>query len=363
MGDRKPRTLAVRLDSDGDVLLMGPALRALRSGSSRLELLVSPSGEPAARLLPGVDEVLVLDATWTGLDPSPVDPAGLGALVEQLRSRAHDVCVVFTSFHQSPLPMALLARWAGIPRVAATCDDHPGSLLDVRHRRLSDGDDDGGPGGGHEVLAALRLAEAAGFPAPLRDDQQLRLRPLPARVPVDLPSSDYVVVHPGASVPSRRIGFALAHAFATSLLADGWDVVVTGGPGEEELCREATPAGATSIAGRTSLPELASVLQRASAVVVGNTGPAHLAAAVGTPVVSIFAPVVPVERWGPWRVPHLVLGDQRASCRGTRARECPVLGHPCVSTIAPLQVSDAVKQLAGIPTAPALRAATGGGAA
>ena len=363
MGERSPRTLAVRLDSDGDVLLMGPALRALRAGSSRLDLLVSPSGAHAARLLPCVDEVLVLDSPWTGFDPSPVDPAGLNALVERLRSRAHDVCVVFTSYHQSPLPMALLARWAGIPRVAATCDDHPGSLLDVRHRRMPDGDDDGGPRGGHEVTAALRLAEAAGFPAPLGDDELLRLRPLPAHPPVGLPSTDYVVVHPGASVPSRRIGFALAHAFASSLLADGWEVVVTGGPGEEELCAEATPAGATSIAGRTSLTELASVLEGASAVVVGNTGPAHLAAAVGTPVVSIFAPVVPVERWGPWGVPHVVLGDQRAGCRATRARECPVLGHPCVSTVAPLQVSDAVKELAGIPLAPTVPTISPGGAA
>ena len=127
--------------------------------------------------------------------------------------------------------------------------------------------------------------------------------------------------------------------------------------------RLTAPAGATSIAGRTSLSELASVLEGASAVVVGNTGPAHLAAAVGTPVVSIFAPVVPVERWGPWGVPHVVLGDQRAACRGSRARECPVLGHPCVSTIAPLQVSDAVKELAGIPLDRTLRTTAPGGAA
>ena len=49
----------------------------------------------------------------------------------------------------------------------------------------------------------------------------------------------------------------------------------------------------------TSLAELAGVLERAACVVVGNTGPAHLAAAVGTPVVSLFAPVVPAERWAP----------------------------------------------------------------
>lgn len=71
-----------------------------------------------------------------------------------------------------------------------------------------------------------------------------------------------------------------------------------------------------------NLPELAAVLDRAECVVAANTGPAHLAAAVGTPVVSLFAPVVPVERWRPYGVPVVVLGDRTAPCRGTRARAC-----------------------------------------
>jgi ADP-heptose:LPS heptosyltransferase len=67
--------------------------------------------------------------------------------------------------------------------------------------------------------------------------------------------------------------------------------------------------------------------------VVANTGPAHLAAAVGTPVVSLFAPVVPAVRWAPYGVPRVLLGDQQAACRGTRARTCPVAGHPCLSAV------------------------------
>ncbi|MFW5472803.1 glycosyltransferase family 9 protein [Knoellia sp. CPCC 206450] len=357
-----PRTLAVRLDSDGDVLLMGPALRALRAGSSRLDLLVAPTGLEAARLLPGIDEVLVLDPSWTGLDPAPVDPRAVLSLVEDLRARHHDTAVVFTSYHQSPLPMALVARLAGIAAVAATSDDHPGSLLDVRHRRLPGRDDDGGPDGGHEVAAALRLAEAAGFPLPSGDDGRLRLRPLPVSPRADGGGRGRVVVHPGASVPSRAMGPGLARAAALALLADGWDVVVTGGPAEREACIAATPDGATCLAGHTSLAELAAEIAGAVAVVVGNTGPAHLAAAVGTPVVSLFSPVVPLERWRPWGVPHVVLGDQHAACRGTRARECPVPGHPCLSTVSATDVSDAVRRLAGIPTTAPVHAAWAEGA-
>jgi ADP-heptose:LPS heptosyltransferase len=61
------------------------------------------------------------------------------------------------------------------------------------------------------------------------------------------------------------------------------------------------------LGGRTSFAELAEVLAGADAVVVGNTGPAHLAAAVGTPVVSLYAPTVPAVRWRPWQVPHELL--------------------------------------------------------
>jgi ADP-heptose:LPS heptosyltransferase len=90
---------------------------------------------------------------------------------------------------------------------------------------------------------------------------------------------------------------------------------------------------ACDLGGRTTLPALADVLSRADAVVVGNTGPAHLAAAVGTPVVSLFAPTVPAARWAPYGVPLELLGDQQAPCRATRATRCPVPGHPCLAGV------------------------------
>ncbi|MEU2122045.1 glycosyltransferase family 9 protein, partial [Nocardia niwae] len=80
-------------------------------------------------------------------------------------------------------------------------------------------------------------------------------------------------------------------------------------------------------------------------VLAPNTGPAHLAAAVGTPVVSLFAPVVPAARWAPYGVPVAMLGDQDAPCRGSRARECPVVGHPCLDSITPEQVVTVAEEL------------------
>jgi ADP-heptose:LPS heptosyltransferase len=79
--------------------------------------------------------------------------------------------------------------------------------------------------------------------------------------------------------------------------------------------------------------------------VVANTGPAHLAAAVGTPVVSLFAPTVPAARWAPYGVPLQLLGDQDAPCRGSRATSCPVPGHPCLTRVS---ADDVVRALHGL---------------
>lgn len=342
------RVLAVRLDSDGDVLLNGPALRVLARDAERLDLLVSPSGAAAAALLPGVDDVLVFDAPWAGFAPPPVDGAAVHALLRRLRDGRYDEAVVFTSFHQSPLPTALLLRLAGVARIAATSEDYPGSLLDVRHRRLPDGTvDDGGPAGGHEVEAALGLVAATGrAPAPTDDGRLAVRRPLPDVGHLH-PSRPFVVLHPGASVPSRALLPDHARSLASALLADGWEVVVTGSPSELALSAAASAEGARDLGGATDLSQLAAVLARAACTVVGNTGPAHLSAAVGTPVVQLFAPVVPAERWAARGVPAVLLGDQDAPCRGTRARECPVPGHPCLSGVRPGAVTDAVRALAG----------------
>ena len=338
-----PRILAVRLDSDGDVLLTGPAIRLL-AATGEVDLLVSGQGVAAAHLLPGVSRVRRFDAPWSGFEPPPVDAEGIGELVAAIAGARYDRAVVFTSFHQSPLPMALLLRMAGVPFVAGASVDYPGSLLDVRVRR------DDPPGGGHEVEAAIEIAVAAGAPRPIEPVRLAVRRPLPQ---VDHLLADagerFVVVHPGASVPARSLAPGHAGALVGALRDAGHRVVVTGGPGERDLVRRALdsvpggPREVLDLAGRTDLPELAAVLDRAAAVVVGNTGPAHLAAAVGTGVVSLFSPVVPAARWAPWGVRTVVLGDQHEACRDTRARECPVPGHPCLAGIDPRDVVLAVR--------------------
>ena len=331
--------LVARLDSDGDVLLGGPLVRAVAAGAERVVLLAGPRGAAAARLLPGVDDVLVWRCPWIDPEPGPVDPAEVADLVARLRALGVDRALVLSSYHQSPLPTALVLRLAGVGWVGATSEDYPGSLLDLRHRLPEDGL--------HEVERMRSLAAAAGFELPVGDDGGLAVRrPLPDVSGLVGPGP-YVVLHPGASVPARQPSAWWSAGLAGALTAAGHRVLVTGGPGERALTAEVAAGSGEDLGGATDLAGLAGVLDGAAVVVVGNTGPAHLAAAVGTPVVSLFAPVVPVERWRPWGVPTVVVGDQHAACRLSRARTCPVPGHPGLDGADVGDVLAAVSQLPG----------------
>jgi ADP-heptose:LPS heptosyltransferase len=355
-------TLVIRLDSAGDVLLAGPAIRAVAAAADGVVLLTGRRGQEAAGLLPGVDAVMRWHCPWIDPEPEPVRRDDMLGAADAIRRIGAARAVIFTSFHQDPLPTALLLRLAGVAHITAACEDYPGSLLDVRHRLPACGQ--------HEVERMLSVAAAAGFAAPR--DQRLRLRtPLPdvSSLTSALGAGGvetgalgaggvetgalgaggphrYVVVHPGASVPARAPLPERAAGYVAALARDGWPVVVTGSPAQRSLTAFVAGAHGLDLGGRTSLAELAAVLSGAAAVVTGNTGPAHVAAAVGTPVVSLFAPTVPLERWRPWQVPHVVLGAQDAPCSGSRARTCPVPGHPCLSAVSPDQVSAAVRHLA-----------------
>lgn len=340
--------LVARLDNDGDVLLAGPAVRAVAAGADRVTLWCGPRGRRAADLLPGVDTVVEHLAEWIDPAPPPVSRSDTGAFLDELAALGIDEALVLTSFHQSPLPAALLLRMAGVNRIGAISEDYPGSLLDVRHRL----DDDL-----HEVERSLSLAAAMGYRLPAGDHGGLAVRRRREPVVIDgrhrfaattAPDArGYVVVHPGASVPARSWP-PERHARAVDLLlAAGWRVVVTGSPNEVELTAfvagDPRP-GVIDLGGRTDLTELAEVIAGADAVVVGNTGPAHLAAAVGTPVVSLFAATVPAVRWRPWAVPSVLLGQHDVACAGCRATRCPIPGHPCLD-VAPETVVAAVRRL------------------
>jgi ADP-heptose:LPS heptosyltransferase len=341
------RVLVVRLDSVGDVLLAGPAVRAVAAGRDgspgEVVLLCGPQGAPAARRLPGVAEVLEWTCPWI-VDPAPpVTAAGVDELGTLLRSAGTDEAVILTSFHQSPLPLALLLRLNGFRRITGASVDFAGRLLDVRLRPGEDFPEDQ-----PEAERALIIARAAGYALPPGDTGGLAVRPGPD-VSALVGDRPFVVVHPGAAVPSRAWPVENAGEAVQQLSAAGLRVLVTGGPGERTLTAAVAARGGEDFGGRTDLAELSAVLGRARVTITGNTGPAHLSAAVGTPVVSLFSPVVPAVRWAPYGVAVELLGDQTAACRGTRARTCPVPGHPCLTSVTAQEVVRACLRLLDQP--------------
>ncbi len=331
------RFLAVRQDNNGDVTLVGPALRAL-AAHGRVTLACGPSGEGAARLLPGVADVLIVRADWIEGTPQPIDAARVADDVARYAAVCADEALIFTSFHQSPLPTALLLRLAAIGRIAAISVDYPGSLLDLR---VTVSDDI------HEVERALELVAAAGYRLPPDDDGLLRYRNLPAR-DRRLPSH-YVAVQPGASVPARAWDPGKFRALVGRLCSDGTAVIVVGNADERELAHTvAGDSGALNLCGTTTYAHFAAVIRDARALVVGNTSGIHVAGAVGTPVVTIFPPTIPFARFTPWHVPYVVLGDQTIGCAGCRARRCPFPAQPCTGCVG---VDDVLAALATLTPA------------
>ncbi|HWP17977.1 MAG TPA: lipopolysaccharide heptosyltransferase II [Burkholderiaceae bacterium] len=350
------RVLAVRLDNLGDVVMTTPAIAALRQGLSpgaRVTLLCSRATSHALPHLPDVDDAIVYDAPWVKGAPGARRPQRHDvAFLQQLAAGAFDAAVIFTVYTQSALPAALMCRLAGIPLRLAHSRENPYDLL-------TDWVPDPEPASGirHEVERQLALVRQVGFDT---DDPRLRfqVRPLDAfslderlnGVGIDA-ARPLVVVHPGATAASRRYPadrFGLAAQGIAE--ATGATIVFTGSAAEEPLVREAQAqmrASSVSLAGRLSLGEFAVLIQRARLLVSNNTGPVHLAAALGTPVVDLYALTNPQHT--PWQVPARVLHHD-VPCRNCLKSVCPEGHHDCLRLVEPSQVVQAALELMDAPS-------------
>jgi lipopolysaccharide heptosyltransferase II len=343
--------LAVRLDALGDVLMTTPALRAIRSSvpAARLTLLTAPAAVEAAACIPEVDATIAHDVPWMKATSTRRDPAPDLALIDRLRDGQFDAAVIFTVHSQDPLPAALMSYLAGIPLRLAHCRDNPYQLLTDWIR-----DPEASEPIRHEVQRQLDLVAAVGYHTDdthlsfrVPPDASRRIRGLLAELGFggDAP---WAVVHPGASAASRRYPAERFAAAAAQLAReDGWRFLVTGSGAEAPLADaivDVTGGAAVSLAGRLSLAELGALIAIAPILVTNNTGPAHLAAAVGTPVVDVYA--LTNLQHAPWRVPHrLVVHD--VPCRGCRKSVCPLGHNACLRGIEPGEIVAAARQLRG----------------
>jgi lipopolysaccharide heptosyltransferase II len=340
--------LCVRLDNTGDVLMTSPALRALKAScpDRRITLLGSSSGCAVARHIPEVDATVRYDAPWVK-NSVPCDVVADRLMCSVLALRRFDAAVVFTVYSQSPLPAAQLCYLAGIPLRLAHCRENPYRLLTdwVREcepqQRIR-----------HEVERQLDLVAAVGartadtgisFSVSPSDRRRAAAKLLATGV--DL-RREWIAMHPGASAPSRRYPPERFAAVASELVRTlDCQIVVTGDVAEAPLARDvglAAGPSVHSVAGELDLGEFGAVLEGAALLVSNNTGPVHVASALGTPVVDLYALTNPQHT--PWRVPHRVL-FRDVPCKYCYRSVCPEGHHACLLGVPESAVAAAAREL------------------
>ncbi|MFC4278564.1 glycosyltransferase family 9 protein [Achromobacter aloeverae] len=340
------RVLCVRLDNMGDVLMTTPAIRALRDAAPerRIGLWCSPSGAAISRMVPEIDHTVVARVPWMKVPCARPDDTL--SMVEALRDGAYDAAVIFTVYSQSSLPAALACHLAGIPRVLAHCRENPYHLLsdwvpetepDSRLR--------------HEAQRQLDLVAHVGcrpgharlsLSVPPGDRRRLRRKLDALGVPA---ASRRIVVHCGATAPSRRYPAAQYAEVIAHLGHRHGPVLLTGSSEEKALvagiAREAGKA-AVDLAGALSLGEMAALIDDAALLISNNSGPVHMAAALGTPVAVLYALTNPQHT--PWEVPHRVLYHD-VPCKYCYRSICPEGHHACLASVTPAEVIAAAEAL------------------
>jgi lipopolysaccharide heptosyltransferase II len=341
------RILCVRLDNMGDVLMTTPALRALkRSAPQRhLTLLASRTGAMAADFVHEIDDVIVYAAPWMKQEGGELE--SVLPMAQTLRRHAFDAAVIFTVYSQSPLPAAMLCGAAGIPLRLAHCRENPYSLLTDWLPEIE-------PQGGvrHEVQRQLDLVAHIGchtqntrlslsVPKHAMAWAQQRLRAL------GIDAGDvWMLIHPGATAPSRRYPPELwAQAARRLALEHGCPIVFAGAESEAELVRAIQAdmrADSISLCGELDLARLAAIIALAPVLLCNNSAPAHIAAATGTPVVDLYALTNPQHT--PWQVANRVLFHD-VPCRFCYRSVCPQGHHGCLRNVDPAAVAAAASAL------------------
>ncbi len=319
--------LAMRLDNIGDVVMLGPALRAIKETLPRvhLTLMASPAGLQASPLLPWLDDIFTWRVLWQDLGRLAFDPAREWALIDELRERRFDAAVIFTSFSQSPHAPAFACCLAGIPLRLGESKESADGMLTSAAVSLPDHI--------HQAERNVHLIRAIGFNT---DDTGLALKldeydrasaaRLLASGGIGL-QEPYLLLAPWASAEARtydtgRFGVAVLDLARVT----GWPVVVTGGGrdrdrGGDQLL-DVLGTRAVNAIGRTSVRELAALVEGARLVLTNNTSALHFADALGTPVVVLYSGTDYESQWRARRVPNRLL-RRPTTCSPCYAFTCP----------------------------------------
>ncbi len=306
------RILVVTLADLGDTLLVTPALQALRRRfpTAWISVLTTSIGAAALRDQPH-DEVIVFEKHRFDHPSASIRPANLryaARLWWQLRSRKFDTCILL---HHLTMWFGTL-KYAAL--VAASGAQRRYGLDNGRGFFLTDRVRDEGFGARHQADYWLAVVGLLGVAAEQRQpqfviaehDHTAATALLSVAHPKTAAQRPLIALHPGsgAYAPARRWAPQRFAALADALIEDGARVVLVGGPEEAALRRTVLNGmrhadSVIDLGGRTTLGSLAAVLQRCTLFIGNDSGIAHLASSVGTPVVALFGPTDP-RAWGPY---------------------------------------------------------------
>lgn len=344
--------LIVKLSSLGDVVHTLPALNALRRHlpNAQISWLIEPAARDILEGHPALDHLLV----WHRRDFETAFKAGrwltawrvFNGVRRQLRRERYELVIDFQGLFKSGLWVGLARgqRKAGFGRGMERSAEGGHLFLNERVPAL--------PMDIHALDRNLKLLEALGIPRGLVEYKFPIGKPARAKLEEQLndwniASTDRVAaIHPMTRWPTKLWFGDRFAAVADRLEADGLKVVFTGGPADQVslddlASRMKSPM--RRLASEGGLKSLAALHERARVVISTDTGPMHIAAAVGTPVVALFGPTAP-QRTGPYGDQHIVLraGVPCSPCFSKSCRTTQVEPMACMSQITAESVIAAV---------------------
>jgi ADP-heptose:LPS heptosyltransferase len=344
--------LCIRPDNLGDLLMSTPAIRALKETFlCKITVLTSSAASSIAPMIREIDDVIVYDLPWVK-HKRQCTSDDFDAIVHELKERAFDACVLFTVYSQNPLPTVMLAYLAGIPRRLAYCRENPYALL-------TDWVPDQEPYSfiQHQVRRDLYLVATIGattkneqFCLHISSTTAEEVRDILLNKGID-PEQPLIIIHAGVSEEKRKYKEGNWITIGKQIIKEfGCQVLLTGVKQESALTDSLTAAigkGAYSLAGELSLVQFAQLIKQTSLVVSVNTATVHIAAAVQTPVIVLYALTNPQH--APWKgkgklllfdVPHALCSKNEV------IRYVHAQWHPKDVTMpTPEEVLQAVRQL------------------
>lgn len=298
--------------------MTGPALRALKeSFGAQITVVVSPKSGDIAKNMPEVDDIVIFDLPWVKVYDNK-ETTDINYLVEELKRRNFDAVVIFTMYNQNPAPAALLCYLAGIPRRLAYCREDPHQLLTdwIPDREPEwDADREHYSFIKHQVKRNLDLVKTVNavsgcerFALKKNEESWPNIKNKLVSIGVDI-DGKWILMHPGVNDEKREYPIDKWIDAGREIIEEfDCQVIFIGSSDEKavtDYLRDNTGVHSYSAAGLFNPSEFVLLIDRSPLVISVNAGTIHIASAVSTPVVVLYALTNPQH--APWRSPCKVL--------------------------------------------------------